>query len=335
MPSAKRALISGISGQDGSYLAEFLIEKGYEVHGLVMQADLADPARCLWRIHHLLGTPVSQARIFLHPVPIDDYAGLVEIIRDVQPDECYHLAAASFVSYSFDDEFAIFNTNLTGTHSLLAAVRATAPHCRFYFAASSEMFGRANCSPQDETTPFHPRSPYGITKVAGFHLTRMVRENNGLFACSGILYNHESERRGAEFVTRKITNTVARIKLGLATELRLGNLDAMRDWGYAPDYVEAMWLMLQQDEAGDYVIASGAPHSVREFAQAAFNQVELDWERYVVVDPQFYRPAETFILTGNAVKARTRLGWSPHVGFDELIRRMVTADLNQTFLQKL
>jgi GDPmannose 4,6-dehydratase len=328
MPSAKKVLISGISGQDGSYLADFLSGKGYEVHGLVMQSDFDQPERYLWRIQHLL------QKLVLHPIPLESYAELVVLLRDLQPDECYHLAAVSFVSYSFDDEFAIFNTNLTGTHSLLAAVRVAAPHCRFYFASSSEMFGRATCSPQDESTPFHPRSPYGITKAAGYHLTQMYRENNGLFACSGILYNHESERRGHEFVTRKITSAVARIKLGLGKELRLGNLDALRDWGYAPDYVEAMWLMLQQEEADDYVIASGEPHSVREFAQAAFAEVDLDWQRYVVVDPQFFRPAEAIVLTGDFSKASSRLGWSPRVGFHEMVRRMVVADMERVALER-
>jgi GDPmannose 4,6-dehydratase len=328
MPSAKKVLISGISGQDGSYLADFLIGKGYDVHGLVLQSDLDQPERFLLRIQHQL------KNLVLHPVPLDNYTGLVNLLRELQPDECYHLAAVSFVSYSFDDEFAIFNTNLTGMHSVLAALRAEAPHCRFYFAASSEMFGRASCSPQDESTQFHPRSPYGITKAAGYHLTRMYRENNGMFACSGIMYNHESERRGFEFVTRKITSTVARIKLGLATELRLGNLDATRDWGYAPDYVEAMWLMLQQAQADDYVIASGVPHTVREFAQTAFAEVDLDWERYVVVDPLFFRPAETVTLTGNISKARSQLGWAPRVDFNEMVRRMVAVDLEWAALEK-
>lgn len=319
--AAKKALITGISGQDGSYLAELLLDKGYEVHGLVQRVELEDPERQLCRIRHLVD------RLTLHPASIESFPGLFRIVEQVQPDECYHLAAASFVSYSVDEEFAIFNANVTGTHYILSALRERAPKCRFYFAGSSEMFGRAPYSPQDENTPFHPRSAYGITKVTGFHLTRNYRENYGMFTCSGILYNHESERRGYEFVTRKISSTVARIKLGKASELRLGNLDAQRDWGYAPDYVEAMWLMLQQDQPDDFVIATGEPHSVREFVQAAFDVVGLDWEKYVVIDPRFYRPAEEHTLTGDASKARSRLGWQPRVRFPELVRRMVLADI--------
>lgn len=317
----KKALITGISGQDGSYLAELLLEKGYQVHGLVQHVELEDPERRLFRIKHLTD------RLHLHPASIESFPGLFRAIERIQPDECYHLAAASFVSYSFDDEFAIFNANVTGTHFMLSVIRESAPKCRFYFAASSEMFGRAPCSPQDENTPFHPRSAYGITKVTGFYLTQNYRENYGLFACSGILYNHESERRGFEFVTRKITSTVARIKLGRVNELRLGNLDAIRDWGYAPDYVDAMWRMLQQESPDDYVIATGEPHSVRAFVQAAFEVAGLDWQKYVTIDPRFYRPAEEQILTGNALKARTRLDWSPRVRFEELVQRMVQADI--------
>jgi GDPmannose 4,6-dehydratase len=318
---ARKALITGISGQDGSYLAELLLEKGYEVHGLVMRVELEDPQRRLAKIGHLL------ERVTLHPASVESYPSLFRVVERVQPDECYHLAAASFVSYSFDEEFAIFNTNITGTHSILSAIQERVPGCRFYFAASSEMFGRADVSPQNEATPFHPRSAYGITKVTGFHLTRMYRENNGLFACSGILYNHESERRGYEFVTRKITSNVARIKLGLAKELRLGNLEARRDWGYAPDYVEAIWRMMQQDRADDYVIATGETHSVEDFVAAAFGVVGLNWRDFVVCDRRFFRPAEELVLTGDASKARANLGWEPKVHFDELVPRMVLADL--------
>jgi len=319
----KKALITGISGQDGSYLAELLVEKGYEVHGLVQRVELEDPERRLFRINHLVD------RLQLHPASIESFPSLFRIVERIQPDECYHLAAASFVSYSSDEEFAIFNANVTGTHFILSVIRESAPKCRFYFAASSEMFGRAPCSPQDENTTFHPRSAYGITKVTGFYLTQNYRENHGIFACSGILYNHESERRGFEFVTRKITSTVARIKLGRASELRLGNLDAMRDWGYAPDYVDAMWRMLQQDQPDDYVIATGEPHSVRAFVQAAFNVAGLDWQAYVVTDPRFFRAAEEHILTGDASKAHARLGWRPRVRFEELVRKMVQADIEQ------
>lgn len=319
----KKALVTGISGQDGSYLAEMLIEKGYQVHGLVQPAGEGLPQSSLARIQHLVG------QVVLHPISLGDYAALFQLFEQVQPDEYYHLAAASVVSYSSDEEMEIFDTNIRGMHHVLSAVRRATPGCCLFFAASSEMFGRADRSPQDENTPFHPRSAYGISKVTGFHLVRMYRENHGFFACSGILYNHESERRGGEFVTRKITQTVARIKLGLATELHLGNLDAMRDWGYAPDYVEAMWLMLQQDRPDDFVIATGEPHSVRDFAAAAFAEVGLDWQRYVKVDPRFYRPAEKVILTGNAARARERLGWSPRVRFEDLVRRMVIADLER------
>ncbi len=321
--TAKRALITGISGQDGSYLAELLLSKGYEVHGLVQRVALEDQERRLSHIHHLLD------RITLHSASIESFPSLYRVVEQVQPAECYHLAAASFVSYSFDEEFAIFNVNVTGTHFMISALRERAPDCRFYFAASSEMFGRANCSPQNEETPFHPRSAYGITKVTGFHLTQNYRENYGMYGCSGILYNHEFERRGFEFVTRKISNTVARIKTGRASELRLGNLEAKRDWGYAPDYVEAMWRMLQQPQPEDYVIATGESHSVREFVEAAFAVVDLDWQPYVVVDQRFYRPAEVNVLIGDATKAHTRLCWEPKVHFEELVRRMVLADLQQ------
>lgn len=317
----KKAFITGISGQDGSYLAEFLLSQGYEVHGLVQRLELEDPERNLWRISHLLD------KVTLHPGSIESFPSLFRIFEKVQPDECYHLAAASFVSYSFDDEFAIFNANVNGTHYILSVIKESAPNCRFYFAGSSEMFGNAEKSPQNELSPFHPRSAYGITKVTGFHLTRNYRENYHLFACNGIMYNHESERRGFEYVTRKITNTVVKIKLGLATELRLGNLDAMRDWGYAPDYIQAMWLMLQQPEADDYVVATGKPHSVREFVETAFREFGLDWEKYVIVDPQFFRPAEKHTLTGDISKAHSLLNWSPKIGFTELVSRMVQADM--------
>ncbi len=319
----KKAFITGISGQDGSYLAELLLEQGYEVHGLVMRVELEDPERSLWRLSPILN------RVILHASSIESYPSLFRIIQQVQPDECYHLAAASFVSYSFDEEFAIFNANVNGTHHILSVIKECAPQCRFYFAGSSEMFGKADSSPQNESTPFHPRSVYGITKVTGFHLCRNYRESYHLFTCNGIMYNHESERRGFEYVTRKVTSTVARIKLGMANELRLGNLDAQRDWGYAPDYVHAMWLMLQQPEPDDYVIATGTPHSVRELVAAAFGEAGLEWEKYVVVDPKFYRPAETIILSGDSSKARNVLNWSPSVEFPELVSRMVRSDLKR------
>lgn len=317
----KRALITGITGQDGSYLAEVLLAKGYEVHGLVRRVALEDPEHHLWRLRHIL------PRLQLECGSLESYPSLLRVVQKVQPDECYHLGAQSFVSYSFEDEFSTVNTNLNGTHFMLAAVKDYAPECRFYFAASSEMFGRVRQVPQNEETPFHPRSPYGISKVAGFEFTRNYREAYGLFALSGILFNHESPRRGYEFVTRKITSAVARIKLGGTDKLPLGNLDAQRDWGFAGDYVEAMWRMLQQTQPQDYVIATGEAHSVREFVQLAFAQAGLDWEKYVVVDPTFYRPAEVNLLLGDAGKAKRELGWQPTVRFPELVRQMVEADI--------
>ena len=245
----------------------------------------------------------------------------------MKPDECYHLAAQSFVSYSFEDEFSTINTNINGTHFMLAAVKDGAPDCRFYFAASSEMFGKVREVPQTVDTPFHPRSPYGISKVAGFEFTRNYREAYNLYAVSGILFNHESPRRGFEFVTRKISSTVAKIKLGLAKELRLGNLDAQRDWGYAGDYVKAMWQMLQRPTPQDYVIATGETHSVREFAQLAFECVGLEWQKYVVVDKVFFRPSEVNLLLGDARTAQQELDWQPQVRFPELVRKMVEADI--------
>jgi len=317
----KRALITGITGQDGSYLAEFLLSMGYEVHGLVRRVALEDPEQRLWRIRHLL------KEIRLHAGSLESYASIFKIVQKVQPHECYHLSAQSFVSYSFEDEFSTINTNINGTHFVLAAIKDAAPHCRFYFAGSSEMFGNAPQSPQNEMTPFHPRSPYGISKVAGFHLTRNYREAYGLFALSGILFNHESPRRGLEFVTRKVTRTAAKIKLGLTNELRLGNLEARRDWGFAGDYVKAMWLMLQQETPSDYVIATGETHSVKELVEVAFSYLGLDWRDHVVVDPALYRPAEIHELRGDASKAKRELGWEPSVGFRELVRMMVDADL--------
>lgn len=319
----KRALITGITGQDGSYLAELLLADGYEVHGVVRRVALENPDHRMWRIRHLLD------RVKLHAASLESYPSLFRTIQEVQPDECYHLAAQSFVSYSFEDEFSTMNTNVNGTHYMLSAVRAAAPKCRFYFAGSSEMFGKVREVPQNELTAFHPRSAYGISKVAGFDLTRNYREAYGMFAVSGILYNHESPRRGFEFVTRKITSHVAKIKAGLATEVRLGNLDAKRDWGHSRDYVRGMWQMLQQDEPDDFVIATGETHTVREFCQLAFDDVGLDYEDYVVVDPLFYRPAEVDILLGDATKAHKQLGWQPEVGFEELIADMVDADMAQ------
>jgi len=316
----ERVLITGITGQDGSYLAELLVSKGCQVHGIIRRVALEDPEHRLSRITHLLD------RIQLHAASLESYASIHQVVEKVKPQECYHLAAQSFVSYSFDDEFSTLNTNINGTHYLLAAVKNLAPECRFYFAGTSEMFGKAEETPQKETTRFHPRSSYGISKVAGFHLTRNYREAYGMHASSGILFNHESPRRGYEFVSRKITAGVARILAGKAKELRLGNLEAKRDWGHAREYVEAMWLMLQQPEPDDYVVATGETHSVREFAELAFSHVGLDYGDYIIPDPTLYRPAEVTILLGDAAKARNRLGWAPRIGFRELVREMVDSD---------
>jgi GDPmannose 4,6-dehydratase len=317
----KRALITGITGQDGSYLSELLLEKGYEVHGIVRRVAIEQPQARMWRIRHLLD------RIKIHSGSMESYASIFNIISDIKPDECYHLAAQSFVSYSFEDEFSTIDTNLNGTHYVLSAIKIQAPNCKLYFAASSEMFGNVKETPQNEDTPFHPRSPYGISKMAGFELTRNYREAYGLFALSGILFNHESPRRGSEFVTRKITSSAARIKLGLDKEIRLGNLDAKRDWGHARDYVRAMWLMLQQDEPDDYVIASGESRSVRDFLETAFSYLGLDYHEYFVMDRDLFRPSEVNILQGDASKARERLGWSSTVSFEALVKEMVDSDL--------
>lgn len=315
-----RALITGITGQDGSYLAELLLAKGYEVHGLVRRVALEDPAHRLGRIMHILN------RVHLHAGSLESLPSMYHVLRKVEPEECYHLASQSFVSYSFDDEFSTLQTNINGTHNLLATLRDIVPKCRFYFAGSSEMFGKVAEVPQTETTRFHPRSAYGISKVAGFDLTRNYREAYGLHASSGILFNHESPRRGFEFVTRKITSGVARIRAGKARELPVGNLEAKRDWGHAADYVGAMWRMLQQEQPDDYVVASGETHSVREFAELAFGVAGLDYRDHVVIDPQFYRPAEVELLLGDSTKARAELGWSPGTDFKSLVREMVESD---------
>jgi GDPmannose 4,6-dehydratase len=313
----KRALITGITGQDGSYLAELLLDKGYEVHGMVRRSS----TERFERIEHL------RDRITLHQGDLLDQRSLVDALRASRPDEVYNLAAMSFVAVSWIQPTLTAEFTGVGVTRMLEAVRETCPDARFYQASSSEMFGKVRQVPQDESTPFYPRSPYGVAKVYGHHITVNYRESYGLFGCSGILFNHESERRGLEFVTRKISWHAAAIKLGLAQELRLGNLDAERDWGYAVDYVEAMWLMLQQDVADDYVIATGKTHSVRECAEIAFARVGLDWRDHVVVDDTFKRPAEVDRLVGDAGKAQRELGWAPRTGFRELIELMVDADL--------
>ena len=318
--NARRALITGITGQDGSYLAELLLSKGYEVHGMVRRVALEDPSRRLGRIEAVVD------KLHLHAASLESFPSIYQVFRVVQPDECYHLAAQSFVSYSFDDEFSTLNTNINGTHFVLAALKDVVPQCRFYFAGSSEMFGKVAEIPQTETTRFHPRSAYGISKVAGFDLTRNYREAYAIHASSGILFNHESPRRGFEFVTRKITSGIARILAGQAKELRLGNLEAKRDWGHARDYVEAMWSMLQQDEPDDYVVATGKSHAVSDFVRRAFGLAGLDPDKYVASDPGFYRPAEVQILIGNPAKAQAQLGWRPKTDFEGLVREMVESD---------
>jgi len=317
------ALITGITGQDGSYLAEFLLEKGCRVHGIVRRVALEDPEHRLWRIRHILND------IELHSGSVESFASLHRIVRSVQPSECYHLAAQSFVSYSFEDEFSTLNTNINGTHYILAAVHDLVPNCRFYFAGSSEMFGRVSEVPQNENSKFHPRSAYGISKVAGFELTRNYREAYKLHASNGILYNHESPRRGYEFVTRKITSYAAKIKLGLTDTLPLGNLEAKRDWGHSRDYVRAMWLMLQQPVPGDYVVASGETHSVREFAELAFTLLGMDYRKFVTTDANLLRPAEVDILQGDASLAKKVLGWNHSVTFHDLVKEMVEQDLQR------
>ena len=316
----RRALITGITGQDGSYLAELLLAKGYEVHGAVRRVALEDPE------HRLLRLSAVRDRVVLHAASLESFASVYRLVAKTAPDECYHLAAQSFVSYSFDDEFSTLNTNINGTHFLLSAVKDLAPQCRFYFAGSSEMFGKAEELPQTENTRFHPRSSYGISKVCGFELTRNYREAYGLHASSGILFNHESPRRGFEFVTRKITSGVARILAGQSKSMPLGNLEAKRDWGHAREYVQAMWLMLQQPEPEDYVVATGETHSVREFVELAFSHVGLDYRDYVTTDPTLFRPAEVNLLLGDSTKARTRLGWTSRISFEALVREMVEAD---------
>lgn len=324
----KKSLITGITGQDGSYLAEFLLSKGYEVHGIIRRVAIEDPEHRLWRIRHILD------KIVLHSASMESHASIFNVMEKVRPDECYHLSAQSFVSYSFEDEFSTINTNINGTHYVLAALKDRVPHCKFYFAASSEMFGNAKEIPQNENTPFYPRSPYGISKLAGFHFTRNYREAYNVYAVSGILFNHESPRRGFEFVTRKVTNTVAKIKAGLVKELKLGNLEAKRDWGYAGDYVKAMWLMLQRDEPEDYLIATGETHSIQELVEISFNCVGLNWKDYVIRDEKLYRPAEIYELRGDFSKARRKLGWEPRVSFKELVKMMVDADLEALRYQK-
>ena len=320
----KVALITGITGQDGSYLSELLLAKGYEVHGIVRRIALEDEIRRFWRIRKILGD------ITLHPGSIDSYARTFNILQKVKPDEIYHLSAQSYVGYSFEDEFSTLNTNINGTHYMLSATKEFVDKKeKFYFAASSEMFGKTKETPQNENTVFHPRSSYGISKVTGYYLTKNYREAYNLHASNGILFNHESPRRGFEFVTRKISLAAARIKKGLQKKLKLGNIKSKRDWGHAKDYVEAMWLMLQRDNPGDYVIGTGEENSVEDFAKKAFNHVGLNYKDHIIIDKNLVRPSEVDTLLADCTKAKKILKWKPKISFDDLVTSMVEHDLEQ------
>ncbi len=320
----KKALITGITGQDGSYLAELLLAKGYEVHGIIRRASTFNTTR----IQGIYEDPhINGVHLFLHYGDLADSTNLIKLLYRIQPDEVYHLAAQTHVRVSFDiPEYTGDITGL-GTVRLLEAIRETGVATRFYQAGSSEMFGKVQAVPQSETTPFYPRSPYGAAKLYAHWVTVNYRESYGLYACNGILFNHESPRRGETFVTRKITRAVAHIQAGLQNKLFLGNLESQRDWGYAKEYVEAMWLMLQQDTADDYVVATGETHSVQEFLEAAFGHAGLDWRQYVAIDPKYYRPAEVDLLVGDASKAKQKLGWQPQTKFDDLVKLMVDEDI--------
>ena len=319
---SKTALITGITGQDGSYLAELLLSKGYKVHGIIRRIALEDETHRLWRIRKI------SNEITLHSGSLESYARIFNIILKIKPNEIYHLGAQSYVDYSFEDEFSTFSMNINGTHYMLSAVKELIDSkVKFYFAASSEMFGRVKESPQNENTPFHPRSAYGVSKVTGFHLVKNYREAYKLHASNGILFNHESPRRGFEFVTRKISQGVARIKKGFQKKIKLGNIKSKRDWGHAIDYVNAMWLMLQQENGGDYVIGTGKQHTVEEFAQRAFAHVGLNYKDHVIIDKKFMRPAEVDTLLADYTKAKKILKWEPKVAFDDLVIGMVEHDL--------
>ena len=318
---SKVALITGITGQDGSYLAELLLAKGYKVHGIVRRVAMEDETHRLWRIRNILND------LTLHSASLESFASLFKIVQKIKPDEVYHLAAQSYVAYSFEDEFSTLNTNINGTHYILSAVKEFSKNLKFYFAGSSEMFGKVSQTPQDENTPFHPRSSYGISKTAGYYLTRNYREAYKLHASAGILFNHESPRRGFEFVTRKISFAVARIKKNMQKKLKLGHIKAKRDWGHAQDYVKAMWSMLQQDTPGNYVVGTGTEHSVEDFAKKAFAHVGLNYKDYVVIDNNLIRPAEVDALIANYSKAKKILKWEPKISFDNLVIGMVESDL--------
>ena len=317
----KVALITGITGQDGSYLAELLLKKRYKVHGIVRRAALEFEEHRLWRLRKI------KNDLNLHAASLESYASLFKVVEKINPDEVYHLASQSYVTNSFDDEFSTFNTNINGTHYILSAVKELNKKTKFYFAGSSEMFGKTDKATQNENTPFHPRSTYGISKVTGYHLTRNYREAFNIHASSGILFNHESPRRGFEFVTRKISYGVARIKKGLQKKLKLGNLNAKRDWGHAADYVKAIWLILQQKKPEDYVVGTGTEHSVEVFAKKAFKHVGLNYKDYVEIDKSLIRPSEVNDLLANYSKAKKKLGWKPVITVDHLIEEMVESDL--------
>ena len=314
----KIAFITGITGQDGSYLAEFLLSKNYQVHGLVRRVAQEDETHRFWRIKNIL------KNINLHSGSLENYASIVKIIQKLKPTEIYHLGAQSYIDYAFKDEFSTINTNINGTHYILSAIKEFSPNSKFYFAGSSEMFGKVVEVPQNENTKFYPRSVYGISKVAGFELTRNYREAYNLFCCSGILFNHESPRRGFEFVTRKITHAVAKIKLGLQKELKLGNIKAKRDWGHAMDYVEAMWLMLNKNKPDDFCISSGEQHSVEDFVKLAFLLVDLDYKKYLIIDKSLERPSDVQNLLGDFSKAKKILKWKPKIQFKDLVKEMLT-----------
>lgn len=319
----KIALITGINGQDGSYLSELLLEKGYSVHGIVKKSDIDNKEENFRNIQHLLD------KIQIHPANIENYDEIVEIVEKVQPNECYHFAAQSFTNLPFTEAAATFRTNIDGTANILEAIFQKTPACRFYFAGSSDMFGNVEVTPQNETTHFKPRNYYAISKIAGYHLTKMYRDTKGLFACCGILFNHESPRRGHAFVTRKISRTVARIKHGSVEKLKLGDLSARRDWGYSPDYVRAMWLMLQQNNPDDYVIATGKTRTVGDFVEKAFLIAGLNWQDHVEIDSTLFRNYEKNVLCGDPTKAKKILGWEPKFSFEELVEAMVKNDIEE------
>jgi len=325
----KVALITGITGQDGSYLAELLLRKGYEVHGIVRRVAIEHQDRRLWRILHVLD------KVHLHHATLESYASLFDVVQRVKPKECYHLAAQSYVQCSFEDPFSTMQINAMGTLYLLSAIKELAPTCKFYFAGTSEMFGtvQEGQSHQDENTPFHPRSPYGISKVAGFSLIQNYREAYGVKAWNGILFNHESPRRGAEFVSRKITSYIAQLKKGSKEKLHLGNIDIKRDWGYTPEYVHIMWKMLQTDPPRDYVIGTGMHYTIKEFLKEAFAYVDLDWNNFVEIDQKFFRPLDVLHLHASSALAQKELGWSPKITFSDLVKIMMDVDLARVGVQ--